>query len=428
MNSTRSKRRGSTTTTPGCTVRAYFLEQMDDSDKRRVVRAYPAIDCLERFLGRTALLKDLSDKTLAAFFDWLSESAGLGQETISCYQRKILTIGRHAAERSIIDHPMPTWECRVPRDSRTSDDNGWLCLCRYFDEVYLADHSQLTAETLKAYRSAIRCFERFVKDRPAVNCVSQRMIKQFRQWLLDNGFNAKKAGNNAFAVAAVVKHARPERFLEEAAELDPAVDPERALEYVFTNTYLPAKLKIASDKTAMKYVATFRSFGRFLGHIATLDDLTDENLGRWMRSIRGEGRAARTANGYRSKLIAIWNWCARKRIVENFPTVEKMPEPLTLPCAWTGDQLRSLMAACYRTNGTIADIPAGYWWSALHLGRDADAVADTLWDAFETNAGGNKTGNNRSDSHSESAEKKPQTLVGKRLTKVGPTGFEPATF
>jgi hypothetical protein len=127
----------------------------------------------------------------------------------------------------------------------------------------------------------------------------------------------------------------------------------------------------------------------------------------------------RVVRAYRSKLIAIWNWCARKRIVENFPTVEKMPEPLTLPCAWTGDQLRSLMAACYRTNGTIADIPAGYWWSALHLGRDADAVADTLWDAFETNAGGNKTGNNRSDSHSESAEKKPQPLWVSSLLKSG---------
>ena len=47
-----------------------------------------------------------------------------------------------------------------------------------------------------------------------------------------------------------------------------------------------------------------------------------------------------------------------------------------------------------------------------YVGRDADAVADTLWDAFETNAGGNKTGNNRSDSHSASAEKKPQPLAG----------------
>jgi hypothetical protein len=42
-----------------------------------------------------------------------------------------------------------------------------------------------------------------------------------------------------------------------------------------------------------------------------------------------------------------------------------------------------------------------------YVGRDADAVADTLWDAFETNTGGNKTGNNRSDSQPSSAKKRP---------------------
>jgi integrase len=47
-----------------------------------------------------------------------------------------------------------------------------------------------------------------------------------------------------------------------------------------------------------------------------------------------------------------------------------------------------------------------------YVGRDADAVADTLWDAFETNARGNKTGNMRSVSDSGSAEKKPQTITG----------------
>jgi integrase len=46
-----------------------------------------------------------------------------------------------------------------------------------------------------------------------------------------------------------------------------------------------------------------------------------------------------------------------------------------------------------------------------YVGRDADAVADTLWNAFETNAGGNKTGNMRPDSHSADAEEKPQTLA-----------------
>jgi integrase len=155
---------------------------------------------------------------------------------------------------------------------------------------------------------------------------------------------------------------------------------------------LPAKLKIASFKTSMKYEATIRSFGRFLGHVATLDDLTDENLGRWMRSIRENGRAARTANGYRSKLIALWSWCAKKRIVENFPTVEKMPEPLTLPCAWTSDQLHSLFAACSEITGSIAGIPAPDWWRAFHLvawnsGERTGALLGLRWDMLNLGTG-----------------------------------------
>jgi integrase len=50
-----------------------------------------------------------------------------------------------------------------------------------------------------------------------------------------------------------------------------------------------------------------------------------------------------------------------------------------------------------------------------YVGRDADAVADVLWEAVElvtSKPQSNKSGNIRSDSHSESAEEKPQTLVG----------------
>jgi integrase len=53
-----------------------------------------------------------------------------------------------------------------------------------------------------------------------------------------------------------------------------------------------------------------------------------------------------------------------------------------------------------------------------YVGRDADAVADVLWEAVElvtAKAHGNKSGNMGSDSHSESAKEKPQTLASERL-------------
>jgi hypothetical protein len=46
-----------------------------------------------------------------------------------------------------------------------------------------------------------------------------------------------------------------------------------------------------------------------------------------------------------------------------------------------------------------------------YVGRDADAVADRLWEAVETKVVGNKTGKIRPNSHSANAEEKPQTLA-----------------
>ncbi len=56
----------------------------------------------------------------------------------------------------------------------------------------------------------------------------------------------------------------------------------------------------------MKYLVTIDAFGKHLGHIATLDDLTDAKLGGFMRELKRRKLSVATVNGYRSKIIALW--------------------------------------------------------------------------------------------------------------------------
>ena len=378
--------------TPAHTVRAFCKSIFEEeTHKQHLV----ATSKLEEFLGRPALLKDLNDRTLNAFFEWVRDATQLHAVSKKVYQAALLSVARRAAEFGVIDLPVPSWSSRAC-DYEVGDDASLYGLPRYFEDVFTIDRQQsgkpLTPATLKSYRSAIRAFLRFAPRLQQIAMINQAKVDQFRKWLLDRGMNAKKAGNHAFAVAAVVKHGKPECFVEMAEKLTPAADPTRALAYVFEKHYLPAKQSIASEKSVAKYTAVFNSFGRHVGNVATLDDLTDEKIGSYMREIRRTGRSVRTANGYRSKLLALWNWCARKRLVENFPTVEKIPEPGMLPTAWPEEELRKLVAACDRMPGTIAGIPAPIWWRTLHLvswdtGERTGALLGLTWQMLDVKTG-----------------------------------------
>jgi integrase len=154
---------------------------------------------------------------------------------------------------------------------------------------------------------------------------------------------------------------------------------------VLEKLYLPEKQTIQSPGTQRLYIVAIDAFGRYLGHIATLNDLTDAKVGGYMRWLRKNGKAIRTVNGNRSKLIALWGWCARKRLVEDFPTIEQIPVPHELPSAWTAAELRALLKACDMMPGKIGEIPAPLWFRALVLvewdtGERTGAMLALRWD------------------------------------------------
>ena len=133
------------------------------------------------------------------------------------------------------------------------------------------------------------------------------------------------------------------------------------------NEYFPRKRSISSDSTKKHYRITIAHLGLMLGRPATLADLDEDVAERfivWCQNHRKLARA--TIHQRRCYLVAFWGWCAKRRMVEKWPTVEPVAVPRHVPEAWTLDELERLMAACRACRGHIGDVRANLWWPSIH--------------------------------------------------------------
>jgi integrase len=156
--------------------------------------------------------------------------------------------------------------------------------------------------------------------------------------------------------------------------------------------YFRSNIRIRCPRTRDHYKLSIRKFGESLGHSATLGDLTDDNAIAFIHWSLSDGYNEHTANQRVKQIRALWNWLAKRRLVEQFPTIEKMPEPRALPTAWTVDELRKLLKGCERMPGTIADIPSPLWWQALHYvfwntGERTGALLALTWQMLDAKTG-----------------------------------------
>lgn len=137
------------------------------------------------------------------------------------------------------------------------------------------------------------------------------------------------------------------------------------LENIFTE-YEAKRLRGKSMGAVDHFRTTLKHFGAFLGHVPTVDDLTDDvvNDFQW-HLVERRGIVAATAVSYVKKLLALWRYAARHRIADNWPEVELMTIPVRDPIAWTEDEVKTIFAALRSQEGMIGDIPAYCWWPAL---------------------------------------------------------------
>lgn len=153
------------------------------------------------------------------------------------------------------------------------------------------------------------------------------------------------------------------------------VDVDGSLEQLFMQKYLPLNPRIASKASIRNYGFALRYFGEFLGRPATIGDLNDETVSQYMRYIVDERKnKARTANNYAKRIIAIWNWCAKKRLVADHPTISLLPVPQLIPSCWLTEEMEAIHRACLKAPGNFGRVSRANYWIALHF---------FLWDTGE---------------------------------------------
>lgn len=136
------------------------------------------------------------------------------------------------------------------------------------------------------------------------------------------------------------------------------------LSQFFSDYYKPLRLRGGSPSTARLYGNTIKQFGKFLGRDATLEDLSDLSVARYLDH-RCESRAMHTADKERNQLLAMWRCAADRRLVEMRPTIPPSKIPFRIPTAWSIDELKRLVSVAKVERGMIGDVPARIFWTAL---------------------------------------------------------------
>lgn len=121
------------------------------------------------------------------------------------------------------------------------------------------------------------------------------------------------------------------------------------------------------------YEMLIERFAVFLGHEATVEDLDDLVVSRYLRW-RAEtpgffGRIPATATVAKDKvmLAAIWTYAARKRLAAEFPELPRIKVPKRIPTgrAYTAEDVSALIRAARRRKGKTGGLPSSWWWSTL---------------------------------------------------------------
>jgi integrase len=152
--------------------------------------------------------------------------------------------------------------------------------------------------------------------------------------------------------------------------------------------YIARRLRGCGPETPKKYYAAIDELEFLLNRESLVKDLTDETIEAVMYQVLDNGQSIPTANSYRAKYAALWNFAFRRGVLKTAPEVEKMVEPKRVPVGWTREQLATLWNACAQQKGMIGDVPAGLWLLAFHSclwdsGERFSAMLSARWDRID---------------------------------------------
>lgn len=136
------------------------------------------------------------------------------------------------------------------------------------------------------------------------------------------------------------------------------------LDHLF-DLYRAKRLRFKSPNTVRLYGHTIRSFGKTLGRVPTIDDLTSDQVEHHMATILQRGGSPASANKDRSQLLSLWRFAATNRLVDRWPDVQQANEPEAVPLGWLPEDLDKLLSAADSDRSLIGQVPGRLFWAAL---------------------------------------------------------------
>lgn len=120
-------------------------------------------------------------------------------------------------------------------------------------------------------------------------------------------------------------------------------------------------------RTQKLYRYTIAAFGEHLGREATVDDLEELTVARFL-SARLREKAVATAAKDRTQIRALWEFAARRGLTNGrWPQIRPIRVPERVPRCWLTDEMQRLLVAAGERQGSISGVPAGAFWRAALL-------------------------------------------------------------
>lgn len=157
--------------------------------------------------------------------------------------------------------------------------------------------------------------------------------------------------------------------------------------------YKRQNLRGCNPNTAAKYASAIKYLEDFIGRTAKIADLNRDVIVDYLWSLKASRDIVeRSVNGYRSKLLALWNFCCKNGWKKQWPDVSKWREPRYIPNAWNRAQIRKIFKSIDQETGTIGGVPARKWFRALWLfiwdgGERRNAALSPLWEDVDLKQG-----------------------------------------
>jgi site-specific recombinase XerD len=123
-------------------------------------------------------------------------------------------------------------------------------------------------------------------------------------------------------------------------------------------------------------------FSRFLGRLASIEDLNAPAINRFLRSLAEEGKKPPTIRGRRANLVVLWRFGHKLELLAAEPkNVKTIKIPETIPTAFLLEEISLLIKSADRLKGQFSNgrCKRLWWTSLLHAKYDTGLrLADVL--------------------------------------------------